>query len=106
MSFGGDSLSVGEAVGTNRTGRAIGERRPDDRTAPSLRQHEIARHLSACSRPAPGILVRWPSKSMTNMRIFIISCVAAAVIAIGFAVVLHEFQEPVAVAFTTSAARI
>jgi hypothetical protein len=43
---------------------------------------------------------------MTNMRIFIVSFVAAAVSAIGFAVVLHEFQEPVAVAFTTSAARI
>src|SRR5258708_35948252 len=106
MSVAAGSRSVGDAGETNPTGTAIGERRPDERNAPSLRQHEIARHLSACSRPAPGILVRWPSKSMTNMRIFIISCVAAAVIAIGFAVVLHEFQEPVAVAFTTSAARI
>jgi hypothetical protein len=40
------------------------------------------------------------------MRIFSVSCAAAAVIAIGAAVVLHYFQEPVAVAFTTSAARI
>jgi hypothetical protein len=43
---------------------------------------------------------------MTNMRIFVVACVAAAVIAIGAAVVLQNFQEPVAVAFTTSAARI
>jgi hypothetical protein len=40
------------------------------------------------------------------MRIFIVSWVAAAVIAIGAAAVLHEFQEPVAVAFTTADARI
>jgi hypothetical protein len=40
------------------------------------------------------------------MRVFIISCTAAAVLAIGSAVVLHGFQEPAAVAFTTSAARI
>jgi hypothetical protein len=40
------------------------------------------------------------------MRVFIISCTAAAVIAIGSALVLYQYQEPVTVAFTTSAARI
>jgi hypothetical protein len=40
------------------------------------------------------------------MRIFAVSCIAAAAIAIGAAVVLQHFQEPVAVAFTTSGARI
>ena len=40
------------------------------------------------------------------MRIFTVSCIAAAIIAIGAAVVLHHFQKPVAVAFTTSGARI
>jgi len=40
------------------------------------------------------------------MRVFIVSCIAAAVIAIGSAVVLHEFQEPAAAAFTTSGVRI
>jgi hypothetical protein len=40
------------------------------------------------------------------MRIFTIACMIAAVIAVAAAVVLHQFQEPVAVAFTTSAARI
>jgi hypothetical protein len=40
------------------------------------------------------------------MRVFIASCIVAAIIAIGAAVVLHEFQEPAAVAFTTSGVRI
>jgi hypothetical protein len=40
------------------------------------------------------------------MRIFVVSCIAAAIIATGAAVVLHQFQEPVTVAFTTSGARI
>jgi hypothetical protein len=40
------------------------------------------------------------------MRIFVVSCVAAAVIAIGAAVALQHFRKPVAVAFTTSGARI
>jgi hypothetical protein len=40
------------------------------------------------------------------MRIFVVSCIAAAVIAIAAAMVLHHFQEPVTVAFTSSAARI
>ncbi len=45
-------------------------------------------------------------ESVTHMRIFVIACIAAAVIATGAAVVLYQFQESVAVAFTTSAARI
>ena len=40
------------------------------------------------------------------MRVFVVSCIVAAVIATGAAMVLYQFQEPVAVAFTTSAARI
>jgi hypothetical protein len=40
------------------------------------------------------------------MRAFIVACIAAAVIAIGAVVVLDRMQEPVDVAFTTSAVRI
>jgi riboflavin transporter FmnP len=40
------------------------------------------------------------------MRTFIVACLAAAVIAVCAVVVLNHFQEPVNVAFTTSAVRI
>jgi hypothetical protein len=40
------------------------------------------------------------------MRVFIISCIIAAVLAIGAAVVLHGYQEPAAVAFTMSGVRV
>ena len=40
------------------------------------------------------------------MKVFIVACVAAAVIAIGGVVVLNGIQKPVDVAFTTSAVRI
>jgi hypothetical protein len=40
------------------------------------------------------------------MRIFFISCIAAGVIALTGVVALNHFQEPVAVAFSTSGARI
>jgi hypothetical protein len=40
------------------------------------------------------------------MQVFIVSCMVAAAIAIGAAALLHEFQEPAAVAFTTSGVRI
>jgi hypothetical protein len=40
------------------------------------------------------------------MRSFIVACIAAAVIAIGAAVVLNNIQKPVDVAYTTSAVRI
>lgn len=40
------------------------------------------------------------------MRAFIVACIAAVVIAICAVVVLNSFQEPVNVAFTTSAVRI
>ncbi len=40
------------------------------------------------------------------MRAFIAACIAAAVIAVGAVVVLNRLQEPVDVAFTTSAVRI
>jgi hypothetical protein len=40
------------------------------------------------------------------MRAFIVACIAAAVIAICAVVVLNRFQEPVDVAYTTSAVRI
>jgi len=40
------------------------------------------------------------------MRAFIAACIAAAVIAVWAVVVLNRVQEPVDVAFTTSAVRI
>jgi hypothetical protein len=40
------------------------------------------------------------------MRTFIVSCIAAAVLAICGVLVLNQIQEPVNVAFTTSAVRI
>jgi hypothetical protein len=40
------------------------------------------------------------------MKPFIIACIAAAVIAVGAVAVLNGIQEPVDVAFTTSAVRI
>ena len=40
------------------------------------------------------------------MRAFIVACIAAAVIAVCAVVVLDGFQEPVDVAFATSAVRI
>jgi hypothetical protein len=40
------------------------------------------------------------------MRVFIAACIAAAIIAICAVVVLNQFQEPVNVAFTTSAVRV
>jgi hypothetical protein len=46
------------------------------------------------------------AKGDTNIRTFLISCIAAAVIAVCAAVTLYEFQEPVAVAFSTSAVRL
>jgi len=44
--------------------------------------------------------------SATNMWIYIMSCLAAAAIAIGAAASLEKFREPAAVAFTTSGVRI
>jgi hypothetical protein len=41
-----------------------------------------------------------------SMRAFIAACIAAAVIAVCAVVVLNRVQEPVDVAFTTSAVRI
>jgi hypothetical protein len=41
-----------------------------------------------------------------NMRTFIVSLIAAAVISVGAAAVLSRFQEPAAVAFSTSAVRL
>jgi hypothetical protein len=50
---------------------------------------------------------RRPQRSRDDvMRVFSVSLFVAAVIAIGSALVLDEFQEPAAVAFATSAARI
>jgi hypothetical protein len=40
------------------------------------------------------------------MRVFIAACIAAAIIAICAVVVLNQFQEPVNLAFTTSAVRV
>jgi len=40
------------------------------------------------------------------MRVFLVSCTVAVVIAIGAAVVLHFVQKPVDVTYTTSAVRI
>jgi hypothetical protein len=40
------------------------------------------------------------------MKVFVVACIAAAVIAIGGVVVLNGIQKPVDVAFTTSGVRI
>jgi hypothetical protein len=40
------------------------------------------------------------------MKIFVIACIAAIVIAVGGLTVLNGIQKPVDVAFTTSAVRI
>ena len=40
------------------------------------------------------------------MKVFIVACIAAAVIAVGGVAVLNGIQKPVDVAFTTSAVRI
>jgi hypothetical protein len=40
------------------------------------------------------------------MKVFIVSCLAAAAIAIAAVVVLDGIQEPASVAYTTSAVRI
>ena len=40
------------------------------------------------------------------MKVFIVACIAAAVIAIGGVAVLNGIQKPVDVAFTTSGVRI
>jgi hypothetical protein len=40
------------------------------------------------------------------MRVFLFSCLAAAVIAIGASVALYFVQEPVEVAYSTTAVRI
>jgi hypothetical protein len=45
-------------------------------------------------------------EGIANLRTFVQSCVIAAVLATAAAVILHQFQEPAAVGFTTSAARI
>jgi hypothetical protein len=64
-------------------------------------------HFAACSPPEPVHNHKHAlPESMMNMRVFTIACMIAAVIAVGASVVLYQFQEPVAVAFTTSAARI
>jgi hypothetical protein len=46
------------------------------------------------------------ARGTTNIRTFLISCVAAAVIAVCAAVALHQYQQPAAVAFSTPAVRI
>jgi hypothetical protein len=40
------------------------------------------------------------------MRIFIMSCIAVAVLAVAGVLVLNHFQEPVDVAFSTTGVRI
>jgi hypothetical protein len=40
------------------------------------------------------------------MKTFVVACIAAAVLAVCAVAVLNSIQEPVAVAFTTSAVRI
>jgi hypothetical protein len=40
------------------------------------------------------------------MKIFLVACLTAAIVAIVAAVILNHVQEPVDVAFTTSAVRI
>jgi hypothetical protein len=45
-------------------------------------------------------------KGIANLRTFLLACVIAAVLATGAAAILHQFQEPAAVAFSTSAVRI
>jgi hypothetical protein len=43
---------------------------------------------------------------MMTMRVFLVSLTAAAIIAVGAAVVLDTFQKPASVAFSTSAVRL
>jgi hypothetical protein len=50
-----------------------------------------------------GLAILW---RVSERRVFLVSLFAAAVIAVGAALVLQEFQETAAVAFSTSAARI
>jgi len=45
-------------------------------------------------------------RARRTMKIFFAACIAAALIAIGGVAVLSGIQEPVSVAFTTSAVRI
>jgi hypothetical protein len=40
------------------------------------------------------------------MRVFFISCIAAAMVALTGVIVLNHFQEPAAVAFSTTGVRI
>lgn len=40
------------------------------------------------------------------MRSFVLACLAAAVVAIGAAVILEHYQRPASVAFTSTGARI
>ena len=40
------------------------------------------------------------------MKVFIVACIAAAVIALGAVYVLGDIQKPVATAYTTSGVRI
>jgi|SRR6266567_492292 len=47
----------------------------------------------------------WPGRNR-KIRTFLIACIAAAAVAIGAAVILHQLQEPAAIAFSTSAVRI
>jgi hypothetical protein len=46
-----------------------------------------------------------PSKE-AKMRAFIMACIAVVAIALGAAAILFHFQEPAAVAFSTSAVRL
>ena len=61
-------------------------------TTKSLEAYKISFHVS---------FVR-----MMTMRVFLVSLTAAAIIAVGAAVVLDTFQKPASVAFSTSAVRL
>jgi hypothetical protein len=70
----------------------------------------LQRNNATFERLIPDVAVyncyiqRW--REGIAMRTFIVACVAAAVIAICAVLVLNRIQEPVSVAFTTSAVRI
>jgi hypothetical protein len=50
--------------------------------------------------------VRRCHEGITSLRTFLLACVAAAVTATTAAVILYRLQEPVAVAFSSSAVRL
>jgi hypothetical protein len=64
----------------------------------------MRRLISRAAKP----IIKQNAESRGNqpVKIFIVACVAAAVIALGAVVVLNSIQEPVTVAYSTNAVRL